>query len=279
MNKQLSHKQALWFLVMAAVFWSLGGILIKSISWSPIAISGARSAFAILILMAVIRRPRFIWTGAQWGSALGYAGTVILFVAATKMTTAANAILLQYTAPIWVALLSAWFLGEPTRKIDWMVIVVVLAGMSLFFMDQLSDSHFLGNLIAVGSGIAFATMVLCMRKQKGQSTQESVLLGNILTVLIALPFMLSGDAPSTLQPWILIAVLGIFQLGLSYALYAVAIRHVTALEGILVPMIEPVLNPIWVILFYGEVPTPLALLGGLIVFAAIGTRQLLTTQR
>jgi drug/metabolite transporter (DMT)-like permease len=269
------HHQSVAFLMLAAFFWSSGGLLIKSIQWNPMAIAATRSGIAALLLLIVLRKPHFIWTKAQWGSAFGYAGTVLLFVSATKLTTAANAIFLQYTAPIYVALLSPWLLGEKISKIDWVTIGVVLAGMALFFVERLSTEHTLGNLLAIASGIAFATMVLGLRKQGPASTQESVLLGNVLAFIFGIPFLIQGGGPSGVQDFWLLLVLGVVQLGIPYLLYARAIRHVTAMEGILIPMFEPILNPIWVILFVGEKPSWNSVAGGLIVIAAITSRQIL----
>src|ERR1051325_1799292 len=127
-------------LLLAALCWSLGGVLIKSIDWPPMAIAGGRSAIAIPVMLLCIGRPRFTFSPAQIGGAIGYALTVALFVFATRMTTAANAIFLQYTAPIYVALLGRWYLGERALRIDWLVIAVALCGIALFFFDRLTIS-------------------------------------------------------------------------------------------------------------------------------------------
>jgi drug/metabolite transporter (DMT)-like permease len=272
------HRQSVAFLMLAAILWSSGGLLIKSIQWNPLAIAATRSGIAALLLLIVLRKPRFIWTKAQWGSALGYAGTVLLFVSATKLTTAANAIFLQYTAPIYVALLSPWLLGEKISKIDWVTIGVVLAGMALFFVERLSTEHTLGNLLAIASGVAFATMVLGLRKQGPGSTQESVLLGNVLAFVFGIPFLIQGGGPSGMQDFWLLLVLGVVQLGIPYLFYARAIRHVTAMEGILIPILEPILNPLWVLLFVREKPTWSSVAGGLIVIAAITSRQIVRSR-
>jgi drug/metabolite transporter (DMT)-like permease len=161
-------------LLIAALCWSLGGVLIKSIDWPPMAIAGGRSAIAIPMILICIGRPRFSFSRAQIGGALGYAGTVILFVFATRMTTAANAIFLQYTAPIYVALIGRWYLGERASRIDWLVIAVALIGIGLFFMDRLTTAGFWGNIIALGSGLAFASVALFLRKEKAGSPVASM---------------------------------------------------------------------------------------------------------
>ncbi len=272
----VSRRKAIALLLFAACLWSLGGLLIKSVHWNPLAIAGARSAVAAVLIALVVRRPHFHWSGAQIGAAFAYAGTVILFVLATRLTTAANAILLQYTAPIYVALLSHWFLRERTRWIDWATIAATFAGMGLFFLDSLSPAGFWGNTAAIASGISFAWLVLLMRKQKEGSTIESVLLGNILTAVLCSPFYFS-HFPTGLSDWSALLVLGLFQLGLSYLCYAIAIKFVTAIEAILLPVIEPILNPIWVLLFLGERPGAWAMVGGAVVLGAVTVRSLALT--
>jgi drug/metabolite transporter (DMT)-like permease len=262
--------KAIGFLIATSILWSSGGLLLKMISWNPIAIAGMRSAIAAIVLLAFLRRPHMTWSSAQIGGAIAYTVTVILFVSANKLTTAANAILLQYTSPIYVALFGAWFLRERATRLDWVIILVVMGGMVLFFLDDLTTGGFWGNVCAISSGATFACFVLFMRKQKNDSPVESVLLGNILTALVGFPFMF--EAMPNASGWIGLVLLGVFQLGLSHALYATAIKHVTALEAILIPVIEPILNPLWVFLIVGETPGPWAFLGGFIILFSVTVR-------
>ena len=246
--------------------------MIKLVDWNPLAIAGTRSAIAALLIWAFRRRVRLNWSLAQLGGAVCYAATVVLFVLANKWTTAANAILLQYTAPIYVALLSYWFLRERIGKWDIAAITATFGGMILFFLDDLSTGGIVGNFVAILSGIAFAGTALFLRKQKDGSPVESVFLGNIIAFLIGVPFMLQSSPDAT--GWLGLILLGVFQLGCSYILYAEAIKYVTALEGILIPIIEPVLNPIWVFLLLGEIPGQWAVCGGIIVLLSITLRCL-----
>lgn len=261
-------------LLLAALCWSLGGVLIKSIDWPPMAVAGGRSAIAIPIILLCVGRPKFTFSTAQIGGAIGYALTVVLFVFATRMTTAANAIFLQYTAPIYVALLGRWYLGERASRIDWLVIAVALLGIALFFMDRLTTAGMWGNIIALGSGLAFASVALFLRKEKAGSPVASILLGNILVALIGLPFVLQAPSLGEGGLWRLV-LLGTVQLGLPYVFYAAAIKQVTALEATLIPLLEPVLNPLWVMLALGERPGPWAIVGGLLVLGAVLGRGLL----
>ena len=267
------RRQAIIFLLIASVLWSLGGLLIKLIEWNALAIAGMRSAIAAIVLLFYLRRPKFHWSATQVGGALAYACTVVLFVIANKLTTAANAILLQYAAPIYVALFGAWFLGEKASRLDWLTIFFVIGGMTLFFLDELSGGGWWGNIFAIISGISFAWLVLFLRKQKDGSPFESVLLGNVIAALVGLPFMFESmpDAKSSLG----LLLLGVFQLGFSYIFYAAAIKHVSALEGILIPVLEPLLNPIWVFLLVGETPGRWAVVGGVLVLGVVTARGIL----
>jgi drug/metabolite transporter (DMT)-like permease len=273
-----AHSRAIGQLLLAALFWSLGGLLIKSADWPPLAVAGGRGIVAALFLALTNRRLRFTFSPVQLTAAFAYAGCTVFFVVATKLTTAANAILLQYTAPVWIALFGAWFLGERTRRLDWIIVVIVLGGMALFFADGLEFTGALGNLAGVLSGICFAAMTIALRKQKDGSPVESIILGNLIAFGIGLPFMIGVPAPSPTGIAAIIA-LGVVQLGFSYWLYARAIRQVTALEAVIIPVIEPILNPVWVFLANGEKPGRWALLGGLIVLSAVTFRALISLRR
>ena len=261
----------------AGVLWSLGGLLIKWVEWNAFAIAGSRSLIAAVVIWAYVRRPRFTWSAVQVGSAVTYAAVVTLFVAANKLTTAANAIMLQYTAPVYAAFFGWWLLGERARRRDWVTLAVVIAAMGLFFLGRLSPGSLLGNVMALASGVCFALLVTLLRKQRAGSNIESVLLGNLLTFAIGLPFMFQGDpGPRT---WAGLLILGVFQLGISYVLFAEAVKHISAVESVLVPIVEPLLNPIWVLLVLHEAPGPYALLGGAVVLTAVTARCLMAPPR
>jgi drug/metabolite transporter (DMT)-like permease len=265
-------------LVITALLWSLGGVLIKSIDWPPMAIAAGRSIAAIPVLLVCARGQRFTFSAAQVGGAIAYAATVALFVFATRMTTAANAIFLQYTAPIYVAIIGRWYLGERTLPIDWWVIAVALGGIALFFLDRLTTSGFWGNIAALASAFSFASLVIFLRKERTGSPINSVILGNIIVGIAGAPFLLRAPLHAAGALW-LVLVLGVLQLGLSYALYAEAIKHVTALEAMLIPMIEPILNPVWVMLALGERPGPWAIVGGALVLGAVLVRGIVMVRR
>lgn len=271
------RSKAIIFLLLSAILWSFGGLFIKLVSWNPVAIAGLRGFIAMVVLIVYVRHPHFTWSFAQVGGAIAYAVTVTLFVIATKLTTAANAILLQYTAPVYVAFLGSWILKERVLWFDWLIVLTVIGGMALFFLDHLTPGNQLGNVSAILSGVGFACFVLFMRKQKNESPLETVLLGDFFTGLIGLPFMFES-IPGALS-WLGLLFLGVVQLGLSYILYSEAIKHVTALEAILIPGIEPILNPIWVFLMLGEAPGKWALVGGFVVLVSVTIRSLIAVRR
>jgi len=275
MSRNHQKTYSLLLLLVTAILWSMSGLLIKSIHAHPLAIAGTRSAIATVVLLIYIKKPKFTWSFPQLAAAFMYALTVITFVAANKNTTAANAILIQYTAPIYVAFFGAWLLKEKPKPIDWATIAAVLCGMVLFFMGDLDTRGVWGNVLAAISGVAFGLFPVFMRMQKDGSPIESVLLGNLLTAVIGVPFLFSSVPDTT--GWIYLGILGTFQLGISYILYSIAIKHVTALESSLITVIEPILNPVWVLLFMGEAPGIFAIIGGIIVVLAITLRCVITS--
>lgn len=267
----MKRNTAVFMLAAAAVLWSLGGFLIKSVELHPLAIAGIRSSIALLVIWGFVGKPKFTWSKAQLGGALAYAATVMLFVAANRLTTAANAIMLQFTAPIYVALLAQKFLNEKNSALDWVAIVTTFVGIAMFFVDFLSPAGMLGNVFALLSGVSFACLVICLRYQKEGSPILSILLGNALTALIGLPFVAFG--PPAAADWLPLIVLGVVQLGIPYILYSLAIKHVSALDAILIPVLEPLLNPVWAFLQLGETPGRWALLGGFVVLTSVTLRH------
>jgi drug/metabolite transporter (DMT)-like permease len=269
----MKRPHALLLLILTALLWSLGGLMIKKVDLHPLAIAGWRSAIAVIFLLIWTRKPKLTGSLPQIGCALAYAANMFSFITATKLTTAANAILLQYTAPAYVAVFGIWLLKEYPRPIDWLAVGLTLIGMVLFFFDRISLDGMWGNLSGVVSGISFAGLILFLRKQKDGSPVESVILGNALTALLAIPLMIRQ--PPSAQDWIWLLLLGSIQTAVPYLIYSIAIRHVTALEATLVPVIEPLLNPTWAFLFLGETPGFWAVFGGVIILSAVTLRSVI----
>ncbi|MDF2613569.1 MAG: protein of unknown function transrane [Clostridia bacterium] len=271
-----NRQKGIFLLVGTAVLWSLGGVLIKGVTWNGTAVAGIRSIIAACVILCFMGKPNFKFTWPRIGAIVSYAATVLLFVIATKKTTAANAILLQYTAPIYTAILGTWLLKERVYKKDITCIFIIFAGMILFFIDSLKAGNILGDLFALLSGVSFGFMSVFMRIEKDNAPMQSVFWGNILAFIITIPFM--GGIVITVPSIIGILLLGVFQLGLSYVLYSKAIKHVSALEAVLIPIIEPILNPIWVMLLQKEVPSLYAVIGGMIVIIGVTVRGMYTKE-
>ncbi len=266
-----SRLRALLALVACALLWSLGGILIKSISLGPFAVSGGRSLVAVLFFLAMYGRPALPRTPVFGGAVLAYAGTMLLFVTATKMTTAANAIFLQYTAPVFVCLFGRLFFRERLSRLDLLATALVMAGMVLFFSERLTSAagSRLGDAIAIGAGACFGLQAVCMRRLRVlDASPESVLIwGNLICVGVALPFLFQ-QVPSATD-LLLLVLMGLIQVGLAYILYNYALRHVSSLELILIPILEPLLNPVWVFLIQGERPGITAIAGGVLILLVV----------
>ncbi len=277
----MDRRKALFLLLTTVVLWSTSGLFVKVLDWHPLAVSGIRSAIAAVVIWLYLRRPQFVWSFTLVAGAIAYFGAQSFFVAATTLTSAANAIFLQYTAPIWVALFGIWYLGERARAVDWWTMGVIFVGMALFFGDELSNEGVQGNILAILGGICFAWMILFMRKQKDGSPETIALLGNILCALVGLPIVAMAWANGTLpgpQSWLILLYLGVLQLGIPYLLYARSIRHLSAIEAVLIQTLEPILNPIWVFLVIQEQPGPWSLAGGFVVLSAVTVRALLVVQ-
>lgn len=274
----IGRRSAVLLLLVTVLLWSTSGLFVKVSTLNPIALAGARSLITALVIWVWIRRPHFTWSKEQLLGAACMAATFFMFITATRWTSAANAIFLQYTAPLWVALFSGWYLGEKTHSWDWWIMGAIVAGMALFFGERLSPQGMAGNLLAIVSGFTMAWMTLFLRKQQGGAA-NTILLGNLLTAVLGLPFFFyhwSTQGVASVEWWILL-YMGVLQLGVPFILYSIVITRLGAVETILITTLEPVLNPIWVFLVVGEQPGLLALLGGAVVIGAVTVRALIAS--
>jgi drug/metabolite transporter (DMT)-like permease len=263
-----------------AFLWSTAGLLIKLVDWNPFAIACGRSLVAFLFIFAFVRRPRFTFSAVQVGAALASAVTMLLFVYANKTTSSANAILLQYGSPVYTAVIGTIVLKERPRAEQWLALAAVAIGMVLFFMDDLGGGNLAGDLAATAAGLAFAVYAVLMRAQKDGSPIESTLLAHAATALIAFGFALFLPAPRLGGRAVAaILCLGTLQIGLATLLFTYGIKRVSALQSMLVGVIEPVMNPVWVFLATGEAPKGKALAGGCIVVVAVSVSSIVTARR
>ncbi len=257
----------------AAVLWSLAGLGVKSVPEPALTVACLRSAVAAVAL-ALLLRPRLPrWSPALVAALVGSAGNVITFVVATKWTTAANAIFLQYTGVLWVLLLAPVLLDEPLRSADLAAVAVAFVGLGLFFVGGIDTDARAGDGIALLSGLFFAMLILALRRVRDGGGEAAVTLGNALVAIVLLPFV-AGDLPVPARSMGLLALLGTVQVAGAYALFVRGIRDVPAARASLVGMLEPVLNPVWVFLVVGEVPRLATIVGGAVVLGAIGWRTM-----
>jgi len=263
-----------------AFLWSSAGLFIKVIDWNPFAIAGARSLISSLVILIYLRRPKFHCSLPQVGAAVASTATMLLFVTANKTTTAANAILLQYVGPVFTAIIGAWILKERARLEHWVAFLFVAVGMVLLFMDKLGGGRLLGNVLAVLSGLVFSFYYIFMRLQKKESPLESILLAHWLTAVIGLGVALFLPLPVfTWKAAGAIAMLGIFQVGVSAILFTVAIKRIPAVFANLIAVIEPVFNPLWVFLALGEAPGFNAIIGGAVIILAVSGASIVSARR
>lgn len=272
-------------LALCALLWSFGGLMVKLVQWHAIAIAGVRSLLGVIVICAAFRRlPHVCVRGADGTvdrkqtvnlllGGIFYAATMLLFVPATKLTTAANAILLQYTNPVYIILFGPLLLKEKNDWIDYLAVAGIMAGMVLLLSGDLNFAHadgqkMLGNLLALGSGIMYGFTTMFLRRQKDGHPADSLALSHLIAVLVALPFMIRAGFPSAVSCAGLV-VLGVFQIGIPSVLLALGITGVPALSSVIITMIEPMMNPVWVALFVGEIPSPLAICGGMLILAFI----------
>ena len=257
-------------LIVAALMWSVGGLFIKLVELSPLAITGTRSLAAAGVFLIYLQKVKWYWNKYFIIGVISYASMMVLYVTSIRLTTAANAIFLEFTAPVYVVVLSYFILNERVTLFDILSIIVIFCGMGLFFFDELTFEGFWGNILAAIAGVCLGIVTVMLRKEK-DSAFDMVFFGNLLTAILCLPFMFSGFNETVAVDWLIIFGLGVVQLGLPYILYTLALRYVNAIDAILVSMIEPILNPIWVFLFIGERIGEWAVYGGvLVLFGSLG---------
>ena len=257
------------FVAAAAVLYSIGGLCIKVIPWNGMSINGGRTAIALLIIggyMVVSRHPlrfnRWVLLGA-----LAVFATNSLFSVANKLTTAANAIVLQFTVPMFVMLFSALFFHRKPGKLDLAACAVIFCGVLCFFLDSLSMGGGLGNLLALMSGVTYAGVFL-MNDMPDSDAISSVFWGDVLSALVGLPFLLS-ETQFTAEALFSLAVLGVFQVGAAYVCLCIGLKTTPPVTASLISGIEPVLNPILVALFYGEQVGGFAMMGAAVVIVGV----------
>lgn len=294
-----SRRVGALLVVVAATLWSAGGVGVKVADAQPLVIAGLRSAFALAFMLVV-----FFWTTRGrtrsamalfkrplvWAAAVSYALMVVTFVLAARRTTAANAIFIQYTGPVYVALLAGPLLGERPRAPELFAIGGCIVGMGLAFGGELEGGRALGNVFALLSSFGFAGLPLLLRVDQqrlaGAASAKdaplvAMLLGNALAAAVAAPAIIAAPpaGPTALRTMAVLVLLGTVQIGLAYVLYGLAVQRLRALESSLLATVEPVLSPIWVLLATGEAPTRMAAAGGAIIVVSVMAQTLVSRPR
>ena len=268
---QASKKNGTLYVMATAVLFSLGGVGIKYIPWPALAINGARNGIAtviIFIYLKAIRHKVVVNRSVLIGSCCMFV-TTTLYVMANKLTTAANAIVLQFTAPVFIILAMWIFFHERPTRLDVSTCAVVLAGICFFFIDGLRGGGTLGNALALLSGVSYAG-VFMMSLLEGSDSLSSILLGQGVSAIVGLPFLLQMQrAEFTRTAIAAVVMLGVFQLGLAYILFSKGLETTPPVVASLTTGIEPILNPVWVAIFHGEMISPLSLVGAVVVVGAI----------
>ncbi len=258
-------------MLLCAALWSIAGIFMKFLPWNGFALASLRSLIAglTIALYMFLRKKRFVFTRRTVIAGILTGSVYLCFTIANKLTTAASAIVLQFTDPIFIVLISSLVLHKKPRRADVLVVLVTLFGIALFFFDQLTPGNLLGNGVAILSGLFMACMYMSVGDLPAEERFSAILIGQSFTFLVGLPAVFLTRPGLTGWTFLCILILGVFQLGISYILFAKATVYCPPLACALLAALEPLLNPIWVLLFNGEKPGPYSLIGGVIVISAV----------
>jgi drug/metabolite transporter, DME family len=273
-KKLHEHQIGLLAIFTAAIMWSTGGLLVKLVTFNAMQISFFRCSIAAVVFIILFRKRLLLVNRFTFLTAVFYASVLIAYVIALKLTTAANAIFLQSTAPIYVLIFEPIILKTTYNRINIITIAVCTVGMFFFFMGKISPVHFEGNLVALFSGIMFAALFLGLRKNDSKYQLSSIFYGNVIVALVCIPFLPGIQNVNFSNLW-MVTFLGVFQIGLAYAVFSYGLKRVLAVEASIIALVEPVLNPVWVFIGYGEVPSFMAIIGGIIILSAITFRTLI----
>ena len=275
MHNLSEHHKGILAVFLTAILWSSGGLFIKLITLNAMQLSFFRCLIAAIVFALLFRKKLLIVNGFTFVNAAFYAIVLSTFVIATKTTTAANAIFLQSTAPIYVLIFEPIINKTKQERINVITIAVCFIGMIFFFLGEISPGHLEGNLVALLSGIMFAAFFLGMRKNGNEFQQSSIFYGNILVSIICIPFLFDMKPLSFDDIW-MVTFLGVFQIAFAYALFSYGLKRILAVEASIISMFEPVLNPVWVLIGYGEIPSFFAAIGGGIIIIAVFVKTLVT---
>ncbi|MDR1688833.1 MAG: EamA family transporter [Clostridiales bacterium] len=255
------------FMVAASICWSLGGLCIKLIPWGALSIIGLRALLGALVLIIYRKKFKIEFTKGNILASICLASTTIFFVLANKLTTAAAAILLQFSAPIFIILIQLAFYGKKPKPSEVLAVTATIIGMLLFFADDLETGGMIGNVLAIFSGLSFAGVFVC-NKRPDTDPIQATLLGFLINAVIGIPFAFF-DVTANAVAWGAVIVLGAVQMGLAYIFFSYGIKRTPALLACLITALEPVLNPVWVAVFAKEIPGIFSIFGGIVIFFSV----------
>ncbi len=265
----MKEKDGSFLIFVAAVMWSFGGLAAKVLTWNAFTIACIRGLIAFFVILLYRGKTRISFSKSTVLSAVSLTLTTTLFMLANKLTTSANAIVLQYSAPVFILIFSMVFEKTRPSSKDLIAVILTIFGISLFFIDRLQTGYWLGDFVGLLSGVSFAGVFFANRLPKANPMDAS-LLGNLFSVFLV-PFLFFDRNFLTFNQtnWIVILLMGTFQLGIPYILFSLGIKKTKAVKSSIIATIEPILNPIWVFLVIGEIPGVLSLIGGMIVLITI----------
>ncbi len=258
-------------MLLCSLLWSISAIFIKQIDWNPVVISGMRSLFAALTIFVFIKLKKYRLELNRRSATTGIflSATFLLFVTANKLTTAANAIVLQFTSPVFILVFLAVFFKEKLIKKDVLAVVFTFIGITLFFVDDMSGGRLAGNLVAVAAGMTLALAYMSINKGTEDDRMSGIFWGNFFTAVVGIVFLAITKPRITLLPVLYIVILGVVQLGIPYILLAYASKYCPPLTCSLLGVLEPLLNPVWVFFATGERPGTIAFVGAAVVIVSI----------
>ena len=280
-NQQLAGQLAV---LLTAFLWSTSGLFIKLVDWHPFVITGVRSAIAALFILGfrVFFPPKKGLKNRpfpHWAAAIAYAITMLTFVVANTLTTTANVIILQYSAPVWAALLGWRLVKEKPHWEQWGAMAIVFGGLLIFLWDALGTGALLGNGLAVLSGITLGATSVFLRMLKDGNPADAMLLAHVIAAAIGLPFVFLYPPSLTAANIIPMVYMGTIQLGLASIIYSYGIKRISAVQAMLTAMIEPIFSPLWVLIVLGERPSILALIGGTLIITAVIASSIIGRRR
>lgn len=280
------RSRARWLLLLAAVLWSLSGVVIKSplLNSLPVESSGPilacwRALAAGTLLLPFVRFRKVRWRPALVPMVVAFALMNLLFITSMTRTTAAAAIFLQYTATVWASIISYFVLKERVQKSTLLAMTGAVAGITWIVVSESGSENSLGNVLAVGSGISYSCVLVSIRLLRDEDAAWLTALNHLVAGMVLLPWVLSFDVSLNLSQFAVVAVLGVVQMGLPYLLYARCVRDVPVTEAVFILLLEPLLNPLWVSLFWTEPVSPHVWAGGAMIIGGLAVKYTLDARR